>query len=751
MDIIKLKGVSKFYNNKGSISLGFSKVNLSFTSPSFTVITGESGSGKSTLLNVISGLDTYEEGEMYINGSETSHFSQEDYEEYRRKYICNIFQDFNLIGSYTVYQNVELSLILAGFKKKNIKARVLDAIEKVGLTRLKNTKASNLSGGEKQRTSIARALALSSPIIVADEPTGNIDRKSAREIMHLLHELSKTRLVIVVTHNTEDIKGYADRIITMSDGKVVEDKKINNTKEKETNVLNYKNISLFNKIRLGIRNTFNIKYKFVLLVFIYLILTLACFFSYSSIRKNESNLKNEKVNMMLKDTSKKRIIISKKDKSEITDDDIKKLESIKHVNYVNKNDMFIDGVFDIDREEDNIYFYSKYKSNKELKKVDVGDLPKSSNDAVIKISNAEYKSMKKNINKYLNVPYKIYLENDPDSNNTYNINVTGFIISKDSNNYMFDDARDIVYLSDNILSFFRKSYYLNNSNKYITINNKTYSSDDIFYLIKPLESIESGKAIVSEELNSYCDKEECTNKNISLKIENAYFTEEKVFNVKNVYNSSNFKKLTGLAKELYDEASSNNTIFINENDYNELYDKGTFQASVFVDNVKSVKIIDKELESLNYNTINVKDTLTKNYTAYNVKSLTVIKILYVISIIILFFVCYAVIKIILNSRKKYFSIIRILGATKGVCKDLLNIELLVDVNISYLIIIVLIMLTKGNIINIDYLDTLIKYLKLKDYIILYIVLILMSLLISMRYSRKIFKYSPLETERREDL
>ena len=226
---------------------------------------------------------------------------------------------------------------------------------------------------------------------------------------------------------------------------------------------------------------------------------------------------------------------------------------------------------------------------------------------------------------------------------------------------------------------------------------------------------------------------------------------KKVFNVKNVYNSSNFKKLTGLAKELYDEASSNNTIFINENDYNELYDKGTFQASVFVDNVKSVKIIDKELESLNYNTINVKDTLTKNYTAYNVISLTVIKILYVISIIILFFVCYAVIKIILNSRKKYFSIIRILGATKGVCKDLLNIELLVDVNISYLIIIVLIMLTKRNIINIDYLDTLIKYLKLKDYIILYIVLILMSLLISMRYSRKIFKYSPLETERREDL
>ena len=110
--MIRLKNVSKFYYSKGVIATGFTKVNLEFSKGEFVAITGESGSGKSTLLNVISGLDSYEEGEMYINGSETSHYLEKDWEVYRRKYIGNIYQNFNLINSYTVYQNVDLILSL---------------------------------------------------------------------------------------------------------------------------------------------------------------------------------------------------------------------------------------------------------------------------------------------------------------------------------------------------------------------------------------------------------------------------------------------------------------------------------------------------------------------------------------------------------------------------------------------------------------------------------------------------------------
>ena len=146
--MLKLENVSKIYYNNGIIATGFSKINLELKIGEFVVITGESGSGKSTLLNVISGLDSYEEGEMYVNGKETSHYTERDFEDYRRKYIANIFQNFNLVNSYTVYQNIELVLLLNGYKKREIKKKILDIIEQVGLTRFKNTKVSKLSGGQ---------------------------------------------------------------------------------------------------------------------------------------------------------------------------------------------------------------------------------------------------------------------------------------------------------------------------------------------------------------------------------------------------------------------------------------------------------------------------------------------------------------------------------------------------------------------------------------------------------------------------
>lgn len=210
--MLKLENVSKIYYTNGIVATGISKVNLELNIGEFVVITGESGSGKSTLLNVISGIDSYEEGEMYINGKETSHYTEKDFEEYRKKYIANIFQSFNLINSYTVYQNVELVLLLNGYKRKQIKKKVLDIIDKVGLTKFKNTKVSKLSGGQKQRVAIARAIVKDTPIIVADEPTGNLDTKSAYEIIELLKNVAKDKLVVIVTHNIEQVEKYATRI-----------------------------------------------------------------------------------------------------------------------------------------------------------------------------------------------------------------------------------------------------------------------------------------------------------------------------------------------------------------------------------------------------------------------------------------------------------------------------------------------------------------------------------------------------------
>ena len=224
--MIRLKNVSKFYYSKGVIATGFTKVNLEFSKGEFVAITGESGSGKSTLLNVISGLDSYEEGEMYINGSETSHYLEKDWEVYRRKYIGNIYQNFNLINSYTVYQNIDLILSLNGTPQRVRKMKILQLLKKVGMLRYKNTKVSKLSGGQKQRVAIARALAKDVPVIIADEPTGSLDKKAAMGVIHLLKEISKDKLVIIVTHNYEQVEKYVTRKIKMHDGKVLEDKKI---------------------------------------------------------------------------------------------------------------------------------------------------------------------------------------------------------------------------------------------------------------------------------------------------------------------------------------------------------------------------------------------------------------------------------------------------------------------------------------------------------------------------------------------
>ena len=228
--MLKLKNVSKYYYSKGVIATGFSRVNIEFNIGEFVAIVGESGSGKSTLLNVITGLDSYEEGEMYIDGKETSHYSEEDFQEYRKKYVSNIFQNFNLVNSYTVYQNIELVLLLNGYKSSEVKEKVLDLINKVNLTKYKNTKVSKLSGGQKQRVAIARALAKDTPIIVCDEPTGNLDSRSAKEIIKLLSEIAHDKLVIVVTHNFKEIEELATRVVTMHDGKIVSDKLIEKSK-----------------------------------------------------------------------------------------------------------------------------------------------------------------------------------------------------------------------------------------------------------------------------------------------------------------------------------------------------------------------------------------------------------------------------------------------------------------------------------------------------------------------------------------
>ncbi|MBQ8356728.1 MAG: ABC transporter ATP-binding protein [Clostridia bacterium] len=222
MALLTLKDIGKIYVSDGNVAVGIRGVNLSFDRGEFVAVTGKSGSGKSTLLNVISGMDTYEEGELYIEGESTSHYLQPDWETYREKYISFIFQDYNIIESFTVLQNVELALMHIEDKAAR-RRRALELLDRVGLTSHLRQKGSQLSGGQKQRTVIARALAKDSPIILADEPTGNLDSVTSAEIIELLREVSRDKLVIVVTHNFDQLKEAATRHIRIFDGAVESD------------------------------------------------------------------------------------------------------------------------------------------------------------------------------------------------------------------------------------------------------------------------------------------------------------------------------------------------------------------------------------------------------------------------------------------------------------------------------------------------------------------------------------------------
>lgn len=733
MSIIKLKGVSKFYYSKKNVTSGFSKINLELNAGEFVVITGESGSGKSTLLNVISGLDTYEEGEIYINGSETSHYMEEDYENYRRKYIGNIFQKFNLVNSYTVYQNIELVLLLNGYKKKEIKKKVLDVIKTVGLTKYKNTKASKLSGGQKQRVAIARALIKDTPIIVADEPTGNLDIKSAEAIMKLLYDISKEKLVVIVTHNYEQVEKYATRKITMHDGKIILDKKIKKTDEIELQPSEYKNIKPIYKCFLALRNAFNIKTKFMLLMIVYLVLTLFVFSSYSSLKKIDYDNSNLGYHPLFNDRSSNRVILNKKDKSAFNNEDFAKIEKIKNIKNIVKDDLVLDQFYSLNN--DKYYYYTKIRSINEIKKLKDGKMPINDKEIVLGLS--EYDWYEQDI-----------FENNLNLSTDNGTNIGDFKVSgvvKLKNEY-----DTIIYVNDEVFNKIRKYININYSDVYLTLNNNIYkynNDERLYYQIFPSDKVSEGTALVSDSLNSYCKGELCLNKEINIKVKNLYYEDNINLNIKRIYSMNSFSKKTGINKDRYDEYS--NAIFISNSDYDKLFQKDTYQISLFIDDMKNSKDTIEEINKLDYNVYYMKDMMKEANGTVNSVLKVVREILFIIAIIVLFFISYFIIKIILKSRNTYFSTIRTLGATKRISRSLLNIELFIDINFVYLLFILFINLVKKGIIKNSYILDITTYFKLNDYIIIYLVLITMSLLISLRYARKLFKDSVMQSFREE--
>lgn len=801
--MIELKGISKYYYSKGMVASGISNVSLHFDIGEFVVITGESGSGKTTLLNVISGLDSYEEGEMYISGQETSHYAAADFEAYRKRYIGNIFQDFHLVNSYTVYQNVELTLLINGYSREEIKKRAPRIIDRVGLSSHAKVKVSKLSGGQKQRVAIARALAKDTDIIVADEPTGNLDSEAAESIAQLLSEIAEEKLVIVVTHNYEQFAPYATRKIKMHDGKVAEDSrpcatvsqnqqggsaatasgarpgatsdpapataaalassKGDITAAEKTS----DNMTAAGQILLGMRNTFNILPKFLLLLLVFLFVVFSVTALYTTLQHQEAEEDKLGFSNYFTNYSEDRVVLKKIDGSSFTDDDHNAIANVANVENVVLDDIMLDNSIYI---EEGDFSYQAYPRVLDAfdGKLAAGRMPEAENEAILTAYEDEYYFNDDTIADLLDKTYHIALGEDKE----IVVTVVGCAYKPEADEYDALMYCGDLYVTNQLMDTMRKEIYNFNSTVKTTINGKEqeYQQGNPFYRIVPSANVAQGTVVGFEELNNFFDtvvtdesaasdgtndtagtavteptikKGQAKGQTITITAENMYYIQAIDLIVAEVYNKKNFTALTGVT----DYDMHNGTLYINQVDYDALFLKGNYQATVYVEDVKQMDGTCKALETMGYTTLPLKKTLIR----YMDDISSIIKVpMAVILVLAIFFVAYFVIRLILKSRVIYFSILRMLGLARRNIRRIMDVEIILVTTIAYALFLGCVALVRSGVLKASYLIELIQYMHVTDYVLLYAIVLVMALLISGKFARSLFQKTAMGTFREGD-
>ena len=264
--MLELKNISKVYVTDTFEQKALDNVSIQFRKSEFVSILGPSGSGKTTLLNIIGGLDKYTSGNLIIDGVSTKEYKDRDWDTYRNHRIGFVFQNYNLIAHQSILSNVELALTLSGVDKKTRRMKAIEVLQRVGLKDHIHKNPNQLSGGQMQRVAIARALVNNPDILLADEPTGALDSKTSKQIMGILKEISKDRLIIMVTHNSELAESYSTRIINLLDGKITNDSNSYDfNSEKESNEVHNKTfMSFLTALSLSMNNLMTKKCRTIL-------------------------------------------------------------------------------------------------------------------------------------------------------------------------------------------------------------------------------------------------------------------------------------------------------------------------------------------------------------------------------------------------------------------------------------------------------------------------------------------------------
>ncbi|WP_162146821.1 ABC transporter ATP-binding protein [Acholeplasma granularum] len=710
MPLIKLDNISKFYKSGEGVSVGMQKVSLEFNYGEFIAITGESGSGKSTLLNVISGLDTYEDGELYINDEETSHFIVKDWENYRSKYIGFIFQSYNIIDSYTVYENVMLALEVQNYPRKLRKKRALELIEKVGLLSHKNHKASKLSGGQKQRTVIARALAKDCPIIVADEPTGNLDSESSKQVINLLREISKDKLVIIVTHDYDQVKDIATRKIKMHDGQIVEDKLI-----KETRLVDKKiepkiePMTLPTVMKFALRNLLSKPKLLIFFTALQVMIILVFTITYSNVMHSARNI-NIGFDLGLSFSqpyydfnknymSDNRMNILRKDGKDFTTADYEYLSNLNGGDhYIYKDVISIDSeiVYNISYESNGRYYYPsgiKFDTSYHIEHnpqflIDGSFNIENMNQVIV--SNAFDIQVGEHVSMYHQAYVTMVFDSIHEGNYIYTI--TG------NNKEYFDSYTYDVYFLDE--SVFTIPNYFDGT---IDLTN--------FIATDKLPMIDYVKITTTE-----------------------WKGEDRLYEVVGIYNDANRNVIYFSHDDLIPTTSSSNTFSLSAS--NNVTAKRLFNS---IDKSEYRVIFPNEEADI------VKKILAPLYFLF---SLLFYSFIYLFALF-LYFILYSVMKNVMNSRKKDFAIFRSIGTNEGKLGLLVIFEQLYMVLIAFIIA----MITLNIISYYDYsMNVILEQITIIDYIVLLLTFTYLSFWLARRFNKKTFRISIIEnlTESREE-
>jgi len=747
--MLKLENLSKYYYSGNNIVLALRRIDIEFKTGEFVAITGESGSGKSTLLNVLSGLDTYEDGKMYINNVDVSHYTISELEVYRKQYIGFVFQEYNIIDSYTVFQNIELGLIVQGYDKSKRKERILELIEQVGLSSVANQKASKCSGGEKQRTVIARALAKDCSIIVCDEPTGNLDSESSKNILKLLHDISSEKLVIVVTHNYEEIKEFATRKVRLYDGEIVEDQVVNEeavVSDSFTKLNTYKT-KLEDVLKIALANILSVPKKSFFSALIITLMIFSFIFAYGLSLKEQNTSLNSNA-PYFENANASRVIITKRDDSSFSVDELSELEDIEYVRGVVEYDLVFDSTY-LSVVHNYEYGYDEFipfkvLASDSLNEFDLssGRLPENEYEVVIG-QNEYYK-----LDDFISISNKFTIkEIDGAVTDQFTFKIVGII---EQNISLLDGKNELYFHMDALFTMHNTAIY-ENSQKYLVIDDKA------FYAI--VQDIRIDNTLGDMEVLAYdmmffdmCRdfgyKREVIDDFDAGLCPSAPFIATHDFAINSFTNHESLNDPFDIVLDsvpIYPHIFGQG-LYMNRNTFNTIFEDDVYQPSIIVYDMFEAKQVIEDLENLGYNVFYPNGVIDEDEALSILLRNLQLSLTLGLTLVVVYFVGYFVMRNVILSKKKDYLIYRSVGASKKTISGVLIVEIMYLTIISFIFVMGVLMVNE--VID-SGIPRLLRYFKYYNYISLLVIINLLMYFMSRNFNSKIFGKSVISSLKSE--